>query len=271
MVLKRDFVRRLNKAIVISMSLFIVFIGVYFYMSFISEVNAVNSTLTTIQGLITNNANLIGSARNGLTQARFLFTAELITFVIASFSLLGIIWFTTQKYMVQKRNALIDPLTQLYNRKAFFFALKQELKKTERFHHPTTVAIMDIDFFKKYNDRNGHVAGDKLLQRFSRILEENVREYDTIGRYGGEEFVILFPETEIKEAAKVCERIRKEVEETNFYGQQKMPFKKITVSIGLSEIKGKKRIKRETLIRKADEQLYKAKESGRNQVLFEKQ
>ena len=268
-MLERDFIKRLNKGIIISIIIFIIFLGGYFYFSFQSQINVIQATLKLLQNNLADKTPL-NSIKNNLGQARFIFIAQLITFSVALIALLSSIKFTTQRYMIEKRNSLIDPLTKLYNRRAFFFALKQELKKTQRFHHPTTVAILDIDFFKKYNDRNGHVAGDRLLQRFATILQEKVREYDTLGRYGGEEFVMLFPETEIKQAAQICERIRKAVEETNFYGKGKMPFKKVTVSIGLSEIRGKKKIKRETLIRKADEQLYKAKESGRNQVIFEK-
>jgi len=187
---------------------------------------------------------------------------------IAVFALLGSIWYTTQKYLVQKKNALLDSLTQLYNKKAILFHLRQELLRSERYGHPTTVALLDLDFFKKYNDTNGHIAGDNLLKRFARILHDEVREYDEIGRFGGEEFIIVFPETHIKDAAIVCERIRKAVSETKFYGQHKMPFGKITVSAGLAEIKGKRRIKQDTILNKADEFLYKAKEAGRNQVLY---
>ena len=128
--------------------------------------------------------------------------------------------------------------------------------------------MIDIDYFKKYNDINGHVAGDKLLRRFAKILKDNLRPYDIYGRFGGEEFIVVFPRTSANEAFHVCERIRKAMEETRFYGQEKMPFGKVTISIGISDVHGKRRIARDTLVNGADALLYKAKESGRNQVLF---
>lgn len=266
-MLKRDFVRRLNMAIIISITLFIIFIGAYFYLSFQTQVSAIRVSVDIVQETFTN-LNILTSLRNNLSQANFLFTAQLITFIVAMIALLSAIWYTTHRYLVEKKNALIDSLTQIYNRKAFFFALTQELKKTERFAHPTTVAILDLDHFKVYNDRNGHLAGDNLLRRFARILKETVRKYDIIGRYGGEEFVILFPETNVNDSYQVCERIRQTIEKTKFYGLHKMPNKKMTISIGLAEVKGKKKVYRDTIMHKADKFLYKAKEAGRNQVLY---
>ncbi|RLG10931.1 GGDEF domain-containing protein, partial [Candidatus Pacearchaeota archaeon] len=193
---------------------------------------------------------------------------QMLVFLCAISSLLMGLRYTVKIYSVERKNALIDSLTQIYNRKAIMFGLKRELRKSERYGHPTSVAILDLDFFKKYNDTNGHIAGDKLLKRFSRIIKESAREYDIFGRYGGEEFIIIFPETGINDAVKICERIRESIEKTRFYGQEKMPFGRVTVSIGLAETKGKKRTKKETLIHNADLNLYKAKESGRNRVIY---
>jgi diguanylate cyclase (GGDEF)-like protein len=269
-MLKRDFVRRLNRGIIIFFLIFVVFLGVYFFISFTTQVSAIRTSITIIQETFTNETGLLTSIRNNLTQANFLFIAQLIIFIIAVFGLLGSIWYTTRRYLVEKKNALVDSLTQLYNKKAILFHLRQELLRSERYGHPTTVAILDLDYFKRYNDTNGHVAGDNLLKRIGRILHESVREYDEVGRFGGEEFIIVFPETYVKDAAVVCERIRKIIEETRFVGQQNMPNKKITISVGLAEIKGKKKIKQNTILRKADEFLYKAKQTGRNQVLYKK-
>ena len=266
-MLKRDFIRRLNLGITISFSVFAIFLGVYFYTSFFTEVSAIQTSLNIAQEAITD-TTLITSIKNNLSEAAFLYSAQLITFLIALFSLLTAFWYTTQRYLVEKRNSLIDPLTNIYNRKAVFFALKRELQKSERFGHPTSIAIIDIDYFKKYNDSNGHVAGDNVLKRFGKIMADSVRKYDVYGRYGGEEFIIVFPETNIKEASKICERVRSKMESSRFYGQHKMPFKKVTISVGIAELKGKKKMKKETLIHKADERLYSAKETGRNQVIY---
>lgn len=268
MPIKDDFVRRLNAFLIVSIIIFMIAIGIYFYLSLQTQMNGIEASLTLIRGQLPNGAENIVSIRADLTQLRMLFIAEVTTFYLAVIALLFSLWFTTRKYMVQKRDALIDSLTQIYNRKAIFFSLKRELSKSERYGHPTSVAILDIDHFKKYNDSNGHVAGDRLLKRFAKIMKETLRDYDIYGRYGGEEFIIVFPETPIGEAAEVCERFRKKIEETQFYGQQNMPFKKVTVSIGLSEISGKRRIKEQTIIQQADELLYEAKQSGRNQVRY---
>ena len=269
-MLKRDFVRRLNRGIIIFFVIFAVFLGIYFFISFTTQVNAVRTSITIVQQTFTNETGLLTSIRNNLTQATFIFIAQLITFLIAVFALIGTVWYTTRRYLVEKRNALVDSLTQLYNKKAILFHLRQELLRSERYGHPTTVAILDLDYFKTYNDTNGHVAGDNLLKRIGRILHESVREYDEVGRFGGEEFVIVFPETHVKDAAAVCERIRQIIATTRFLGQRNMPNKKITISVGLAEIKGKKRVKQNTILARADEFLYKAKQTGRNQVLYKK-
>ena len=264
MPIKQDFVRRLNLAIIIAFIIFIVFSGVYFYMAVRTQYNALNVIVLSIKGSIEK--GLWNTLNMQVSGFYFLFIAQLVTFLVALISLLFVFNFTARKYLVEKKDALIDHLTQLYNRKAVLFALKKELRKTERFNHPTSVAMIDLDYFKVYNDKNGHVAGDRLLKRFANILSNNVREFDTPGRYGGEEFIIIFPETSAEEASHVCERIREMVEDTQFYGQHKMPFKKITCSIGIAEVKARK-MRKETLIHKADELLYKAKNTGRNQVI----
>ena len=269
-MLKRDFVRRLNTGIIVFFIIFVTFLVIYFFISFTTQVNAVRTSMNIIQEALANQTGLLNSIKNNLAEATLIFLAQLITFLIAVFALLGALWYTTKRYLVERRDALIDHLTQLYNKKAILFHLRQELMRSERYGHPTTVAILDLDYFKKYNDANGHIAGDNLLKRIARILHESVREYDEVGRFGGEEFIIVFPETHIKDAAMVCERIRQKVADTKFFGQHKMPSGRITLSAGLAEIKGKKRIKQDTILGKADELLYKAKESGRNLVLYQK-
>ncbi len=264
MGLKSAFSKHLVTVIAVTFSLFILFLAIYFYIFFNKEINAITLSLDSLKD--TNNLGIINSIRNNMGDMKFLFTSQLATLLAAIISLAIGLWYSIQLYMVEKRNALIDPLTQLYNRKAVFFELRRELRKSERYGHPTSVAMLDLDFFKKYNDQLGHVAGDRLLKRFAMILKENVREYDIYGRYGGEEFIIVFPETGVSDAGKVCNRIKEVLERTQFHGQEKMPFKKITVSIGVAEVKGKRKINKETLIHNADVCLYKAKEAGRNQV-----
>jgi len=270
MPLKRDFLKRLNLAIIISIIIFIVSIGVYFYISSQTRVNAIRESLAILRSILKDNSGIITSVLENVKALNFLFVTQLITLFVSIFALLSSVWYTTHRYLIEKRNALIDPLTRIYNRKAVFFSLEGELRKSERYGHPTSLALIDLDFFKKYNDTQGHVAGDRLLLRFANLLKETLREYDIYGRYGGEEFIIIFPETQATDAFEVCERLRKLIEETHFPGQEDMPFKKITISIGISEVKGKRKITAEEMIHHADELLYKAKSEGRNRVLYEK-
>ena len=270
MPLKADFLKRLNIAIIVSLVIFIVSIGIYFYISSQTKVNAIEESLTILKNIMKDNSGVFSSILENLGALNFLFITQLITLFASIFALLSSIWYTTHRYMVEKRNALIDPLTKIYNRKAVFFSLERELKKSERYGHPTSLALIDLDFFKKYNDTQGHVAGDRLLLRFANLLKETLREYDVYGRYGGEEFIVVFPETSVSEAFAVCERLRKVIEETHFPGQEDMPFGKVTISIGISEVKGKRKATMEEILHHADQLLYKAKGEGRNRVLYEK-
>jgi len=268
MRLKNDFIKRLNTSITIFLILFLVFISVYFFMSVNTKINSIDVFLNSLKSVIqdTDNLNIIIQELSGVY---FFFISQLVVFAFSLIFLLIAFWYTTQKYLIMKKDSLIDPLTKIYNRRAVFFALNRELKRTQRYRHPTSIAMIDIDFFKKYNDTNGHVAGDRLLKRFAKIFRDTLREYDIYGRYGGEEFIVVFPETKLKNAVLVCERLRKLIEKTKFYHQERLPHKNVTVSIGVAEVKGKKRMKKETLIENADECLYKAKESGRNKVVYE--
>ncbi|MBD3247275.1 diguanylate cyclase [Candidatus Pacearchaeota archaeon] len=268
MVLKRDFTRRLNRIILISFSIFLVAIAGYFLMSFQTQINTIDAILLSVRSLLDN--AVWSSLKGSISGMYFLFITQLITFIIAIIALLFAFYYTSQRYLVEKKNSLVDELTQLYNRKAVFFELKRELKKSERFHHPTSVVMIDIDFFKKYNDKNGHVAGDRLLRRLGKILKKEIRDYDIVGRYGGEEFIIVFPETDLKTASEVSERIRSKIQETNFYGKEKMPGKKVTVSIGVAQVPPLTKMKRDTIVKKADKRLYEAKNTGRNQVVYNK-
>jgi len=179
MVQKR-FAIALTNIIITAFALFLIFIAIYFYLSFNSEINAVSDLLNAVRNA--GNTETITSIRTNISQASFLFTAQLATFLAAIISLSIGLCYSVRLYTIERKNALLDPLTHLYNRKALFFELKRELRKSERYGHPTSVAMLDLDFFKKYNDENGHVAGDKLLKRFAKILKESVRTYDIFGR-----------------------------------------------------------------------------------------
>ncbi|MBI5391515.1 GGDEF domain-containing protein, partial [Candidatus Woesearchaeota archaeon] len=123
----------------------------------------------------------------------------------------------------------------------------------------------DIDFFKVYNDTNGHLAGDALLKELAELIQAKLRPSDIIGRYGGEEFIVILPEINSHEAEEVAERLRKAVEEHNFKYQECQPNKKVTVSIGLTTIHTKE-MRREEILKETDKNLYASKKAGRNKV-----
>jgi diguanylate cyclase (GGDEF)-like protein len=123
--------------------------------------------------------------------------------------------------------------------------------------------MADLDYFKKINDTFGHLAGDEALKHFVNIIKRNLRKSDYVFRIGGEEFLILLPNTELKDAAEIVERIRKDLEESPLYYDGKEI--KLTASFGLAEVDKNKYISE--IIKEADEKLYKAKELGRNRVV----
>ncbi len=190
--------------------------------------------------------------------------------LITNFSLqAGIAIENARLYEQIKKKAITDELTQLYNRHYFNDAFDQEILRSIRMGHQCSVLIMDIDFFKNYNDRNGHIEGDKLLHTFAGIIKDSLRKIDIIGRFGGEEFVALLPETDNENALLAAERIRKAIEETKFIGNEKQPFGKVTVSIGVTTLDcvKDKEINAHELLQRADIALYLAKEKGRNRVM----
>ena len=153
-----------------------------------------------------------------------------------------------------KRLSLHDPLTGLANRRLMLISLKQALTSAERYRKPLCVSMFDIDYFKKYNDTKGHDAGDKTLVNVANKISTCVRDSDLVVRYGGEEFLLILPESGMKIARQVVERIRKNIEQTL----------DVTVSAGIAmHTKGSSV---EELIKAADQALYRAKESGRNRV-----
>jgi len=157
----------------------------------------------------------------------------------------------------------IDPLTGAFNRRSFETIIQKLLEISQITDAPITLAMADLDYFKKINDTFGHLAGDEALKHFVNIIKRNLRKSDYVFRIGGEEFLILLPNTELKDAVEIVERIRKDLEENSLHYDGKEI--KITASFGLAEVDKEKYINE--IIKKADEKLYKAKESGRNKVV----
>ena len=152
-----------------------------------------------------------------------------------------------------------DPLTDLYNRRHFFEELNQALSQAEEQEAPLSLCVCDLDHFKQVNDTLGHLAGDNILTSFAEILRNNIRKGDFVGRFGGDEFVICFPDTTSEEAAEITERIRQCFQDANTLKSS------VTSTFGIAELNDLTRTD-DMLLEKADQALYKAKENGRNCV-----
>jgi diguanylate cyclase (GGDEF)-like protein/PAS domain S-box-containing protein len=155
--------------------------------------------------------------------------------------------------------ATTDALTGIYNRIKFNHSLTIEISRAERNNSPLSLIIFDIDYFKKVNDTYGHSAGDNVLKRLAKLVETNTRETDILARWGGEEFVILAQGISLGQTVKLADKLRQKIEEFDF----KKPHK-ITASFGVADFK--KGDSSMILIDNADEALFRAKRSGRNQV-----
>ena len=160
--------------------------------------------------------------------------------------------------------SITDSLTGLYNRKHLMEVLAKEVARAERYQRPLALLMIDIDHFKVYNDTCGHLAGDEVLRTIAAIFRGSIRGSDCAGRYGGEEFLIILPETAADGAGRIADRIRSRMAEQDFpAGSQTV---KITISGGVASFPSHGR-KPESLLRSADAALYRAKESGRNRVV----
>jgi len=163
--------------------------------------------------------------------------------------------------------AVTDGLTGLYNYRFFKEQLKHELNRALRHNLSISLIMMDIDFFKFYNDTNGHPAGDKVLKKIAKVITQNLRKIDIAARYGGEEFVVILPETNLESAKFVSEKIRLLVESEKIEFEEKQPNGCLTISLGLA-IFPQDTKNGDDLISVADQRLYKAKRKGKNVVVY---
>ena len=160
--------------------------------------------------------------------------------------------------------SVTDGLTGLYCYRFFQEELNQELMRAQRYQEPLALVIMDIDGFKNVNDSYGHLAGDNILKGIAKILKGICREVDIVCRYGGEEFVIVLPETDKEGAFYLAERVRKTIKNYEFTSSDDRPIK-LTVSCGVASYPDSAK-KKEELIKKADDALYRAKNEGKNKT-----
>lgn len=161
------------------------------------------------------------------------------------------------------QKVVYDYLTGLLSRGAFFSRLEEEIKRAKRYRRPLSLAILDLDDFKKINDRYGHTVGDMVLSKVAEIIKNNVRSFDIVGRVGGEEIAVVFPETTLEGAVKATNKLKDAIANHEFTVVDK-PIK-ITVSIGTTQLKDSDTA--ESLYERADGALYMAKRQGKNRVV----
>jgi len=161
--------------------------------------------------------------------------------------------------------ALKDALTGIWNRQALNEDLEKEFTRWQRYQKPLSIVVWDIDLFKRVNDNYGHAAGDKVLKTIARIFMQATRDADFIARFGGEEFVGVFPETRLEDALSLANKIREKVETSKFHYENKPVA--ITASAGLATFRPNDTI--EDVFKRADAAMYRAKETGRNRCIAE--
>ncbi|UOD34422.1 diguanylate cyclase [Deferribacteraceae bacterium V6Fe1] len=155
-----------------------------------------------------------------------------------------------------------DFLTKIYNRRYFTERLESELELAKRANRTFSLVIFDIDYFKQINDMSGHNVGDTVLKRITDLVKNRLRKVDIFARWGGEEFIIILPETKLNNAVNLAENLRKMIEDTLI-----LDNRKVTVSFGVTEYKNGDTV--DSIVKRADDMLYKAKNIGRNRVEWE--
>jgi diguanylate cyclase (GGDEF)-like protein/PAS domain S-box-containing protein len=161
--------------------------------------------------------------------------------------------------------SIMDDLTQLYNSRHFYDQLKKEIDRANRYEQPLTLLLLDLDKFKAFNDKYGHVEGDFVLSRLGQVIKKCLRETDSAYRYGGEEFTIILPMTTSKEGIVTAKRIQKEFRKEAFSPVLEQEVY-VTVSIGLAQYKPKEEMK--AFVHRVDQIMYKAKKGGRDRICY---
>jgi diguanylate cyclase (GGDEF)-like protein len=184
-------------------------------------------------------------------------------------AVLLIVLLSVRRYQMRiEKSAATDSLTKLLNRQAFDFVFQQALLDSERSRQPLCVALMDIDHFKKINDKHGHLIGDHVLKEIAAISRRSLRESDVICRWGGEEFLLLLKNCSLEKATSIAENLRSTIAANDFSRTTDLAKGRLslTVSMGVAECKSQET--EDSVFERADVALYQAKENGRNSVYF---
>ncbi len=193
------------------------------------------------------------------------FSADRINLLSTLAGQLGMALENASMYRTTLHLSITDSLTGLFNARYLYEQLETEISRAKRYGHPLSLFMLDIDFFKRFNDAYGHLSGDEALRQVALVLKENSRETDTVARYGGEEFCVILPETDSSSAEIIAERIRKAMESHSVPTGTGDESVTLTVSIGIAQMPPALG-SAEELVRIADKALYQAKEAGRNTV-----
>ena len=197
------------------------------------------------------------------------FGGAIFVFMVCSLSLETAI--DLRRIFLLEREIITDPLMGIYNRRYLDRRLTEELQRARRYELPFSIFLLDIDFFKKINDTYGHQVGDMVLKKLGTVIVDSVRELDVVIRYGGEEILVILPNTTVVHAVELAQRLRRKVEETMLVGsdlKENRPAIYITVSIGVSgyQFSGDGDTAA-AIVERADKALYQAKSLGRNRVI----
>ena len=175
--------------------------------------------------------------------------------------------YTAQAYERRlEERAVIDPLTEIYNRRHLTVQLDLRIREAIRYGAPLSVLLVDLDGFKEANDRHGHLAGDRILRQAANIIADTIRGVDLVGRYGGDEFLVIMPRTPIDDAVRVAERIRVAIRDASSGDGADSIAAGLSVSIGVASL-DRTAPTVEALVDGADRALYQAKRAGRNKVV----
>jgi diguanylate cyclase (GGDEF)-like protein len=193
---------------------------------------------------------------------------SLVTYVIdTSLMPLAFVWMMNARLESDLlQQSIVDALTTVLNRRGLEQALERELARFRRYGEDLTVAMLDLDHFKQFNDKYGHAAGDSILVGVARLLSQRLRETDVVGRFGGEEFVLLLPHTDVGESGPILEHLCQSVRERADW----LPHDRVlaTASFGVTSTSGRRGVSAVDLLHEADVALYQAKQAGRDQVKF---